>query len=583
MRRMERNEMHTAGRSMLRCVNKRQYFFLFLLVVCYFFFTFFGNGCDNFFHFERIRCLAEEIKVRGIWNYPYYIYGESFHGMGYAMSSFYPDVFLFPPALMYLAGCSIRVASSFWNGILIFLTFISIKHAIRYAGYSKENSVPIAFTYVLSNYIFFEAISRGTQGPNCVFLFAPWAYAVIIKVGKERNITGKQIMILALAIAGCFLSHLLSSIMVVVGLFLYVCFNLREYINWKIIGGIVVSAVLCILLTLWFLAPMLEQMAAQVLYVSSDKVDSGKWPLRMTILQPLHIFISNDVINVLQDYYYSRTGRYIARLASEKFIWTLPGCWWASICIWLACGKKIWGGRRKDNWRAVSMFGIGGFCLVFSFTSIFAFDSVFGFMQFLWRGMLIFVMIMPFLLSECLERAEPERLDKMRRRIVKIASACFLGYVLLIGSHLVSNSIFGYGTMPENLGSTQVGMGEYLPEEIPSTEFSDSYKKDSDITDVTYTSEGYNVQFEKVEERQYELPVVWYKGYTVETENGTIKPYKTDHGLVGVDGTDISGNTVIVKYKKTTIQKVSLCISCICIIGFVVGFIYSRKKRNTLY
>lgn len=112
------------------------------------------GGWDVQFHAARIMNLADAL-ANG--QFPPRIGGFSYNGYGAVTSVFYPDLFLFPAALLVLLGASI---SFILNGTLIalsFLTAISMYVSVRRMRGTREAAAVSAVFYTLSGYRLWEA------------------------------------------------------------------------------------------------------------------------------------------------------------------------------------------------------------------------------------------------------------------------------------------------------------------------------------------------------------------------------------------------------------------------------------------
>ena len=69
----------------------------------------FTYGHDGVYHVARIQNLADGLKSG---QFPVRLGGFSFNGYGAVTSVFYPDIFLYPFALMLLGGASVAYAGN---------------------------------------------------------------------------------------------------------------------------------------------------------------------------------------------------------------------------------------------------------------------------------------------------------------------------------------------------------------------------------------------------------------------------------------------------------------------------------------
>ena len=137
----------------------------------------------------------------------------------------------------------------------------------------------------------------------------------------------------------------------------------------------------------------------------------------------------------------------------------------------------------------------------------------------------------------------------------------------------------------DKLTDDEVLYGEYLPIEYPQIDYYDirenkimsncnvkydivsSYK-----TYIDYTSQCDNLELE--------LPLIYYKGYSLSINNEKIPIYKSQNGLIKINTTVQNGHIEIF-YDGTIIYKVTKYVSIITfiliIIKYLRGVLYVKK------
>lgn len=207
---------------------------------------------DTFFHTQRIWSIKNAFAEGQL---PVRIYSEIYDGYGYGASLFYPDIFLYFPAILCLMGVSLTVS---YNIFLIVINFVTI--GIAYYSYSKIAKSQIigalaAVLYTLSTYRLLDLYTRGAMGEYLALIFCPLALCGLYLI--KRGEYGKW-WILGIAYSGLLQSHMLSFAMMTTVAVLYALVHLKKFFNGKALAAVLKAIVFMLLLNAWFLIPLLQ-------------------------------------------------------------------------------------------------------------------------------------------------------------------------------------------------------------------------------------------------------------------------------------------------------------------------------------
>jgi hypothetical protein len=560
------------------CIRYAKWLLIILLSLAFSSFYFLCAGSDKTFHLERVYALAQEIRIQGLLSYPYYISSHTNFGFGYATPIFYPDFFLLIPAILVLAGAPLPLVMALWNGLVYGLSFWTMQTALRRMGYSSTY-VP-SVCYICSSFLVFESIDRGSQGSNMIFLFAPIVFSSVILIchGKELR---KNAILLAVSMSGCILSHVLSSLILVIGLLIYLLLDIK-YLFQETFGKkllcYLTAAVGSLGLTAWFLFPMLEQLLTQKLYVNSSLVETGKFSLTNTVLLPVHLFFRNDIASIIYERF-QLTPKYI-----EQITWTLPSNFWGNIGILCMVSAACLGKWRKERHLGIVFCVEGALCVLISFTQIFTGISFLNVFQFVWRIMLLLPVSVSLALAVCLN-AGGVRDDRVRNISLLLSLLCIGGYYLqlLIPLGLTTQTIPSL-QYEDGLLNSNVMQGEYLPEAFPDVFYGyDSEQEFPGVISGGYDKDGYHFVVDETffrETSQVLLPVTWYLGYTAYDSNG--EELDICEGSTGtVQLNELRTPEITVKYTGTRIQKISRSLSIVVALAFIAVCCGVWKDRHT--
>ena len=163
-------------------------------------------GHDTTFHLVRLCNLADGLRGG---QFPVRIGGFSYNGYGAITSVFYPDVFLYGPALLMNMGASLQYAVN--------LFFIAVNAASAWTMYAAAKrmlrdewaAVCASILYTLSIYRISDVFTRYAFGEMTAMVLLP-----LFLLGLYEVVLGdrRRWMVLALSAAGIFLSHMLSTV-----------------------------------------------------------------------------------------------------------------------------------------------------------------------------------------------------------------------------------------------------------------------------------------------------------------------------------------------------------------------------------
>ena len=207
---------------------------------------------DTFFHTQRIMSIQNALKSG---QFPVRIYAEIYNGYGYGAPLFYPDLFLYIPAVLCMMG--IPLAASF-NGFLILINLATILVGyFSFKGITKDKTIGVIATlfYHMSIYRLLDLYTRASVGECLALVFCPlvlWGFTAIKRGEYEKW------FLLAIAYTGLLQSHILTFVIMVVVGFVYVLGNAKRFLNKQAICALLKAVVIAVLANIWFLLPLLQ-------------------------------------------------------------------------------------------------------------------------------------------------------------------------------------------------------------------------------------------------------------------------------------------------------------------------------------
>ena len=342
------------------------------------------GGHDLTFHLYRIEGIKDAL-LSG--QFPARVAPTPFYGYGNANSQYYPELFLYVPALMRIAGFSVQAV------FLMLLFTIHLGSAlISYASFDylfkeKKKAILISAFYTLAFYRLEVVHYRYAIGEALAMMFLPLFIAAFMRLteeGKKDFKARRRNVTLLVVTFTCILqSHLLSCLMLVfVGLVLLATYFKRIIKNRTWID-LLIAMVITVLLNLWFLLPLKQAMGLDYYMRAETNADIGENALFVSQL----FFPTGQFDGVTEDIVYGIRGEMPLSLGLSCAV---------VFVILLVFVPLIWKKRKEE--KSAKMFFL---CLaltvlyMFMCTNLFPwylvreggkiFAKLFGVIQFPWR------------------------------------------------------------------------------------------------------------------------------------------------------------------------------------------------------
>ena len=243
--------------------KKTWYFMLFLTVVIVSIPLYSENlvwGHDTSFHLARIEGIKEGL-LNG--DFPIKLYGYVYNNYGYPVGYFYPDLFLYIPAVLGIFFPGVMAYHFFLFLITLFTAIISyISFKSLFSHILRENKLPhyvygavAAMLYTGALYRMMDLYSRAAIGEAIAMSFLPLALIsfYLMLEGRENAWIG-----VVIGATGILETHILSSLMLFIA---YVCLSLifyKKFFQQCNLKAVLKATIFVILLNIWFYAPFLS-------------------------------------------------------------------------------------------------------------------------------------------------------------------------------------------------------------------------------------------------------------------------------------------------------------------------------------
>lgn len=548
------------------------FIFLILLAITTYFYPL-QSGHDLAFHVMRLDALIDALRDG---TFSIYLDYKAADGYGYATKWFYSDLMLIPFGLIGLLTSTITAYKSMIIGYTVLCGILSY-----ISGYKIFNNRYIAFIlcilYTFSYYRLYDVYNRAALGETICLTFIPLALW-----GAHEIVIGncKKWYIIASAFSLMIYSHINTPVQVSVVIGIFFIIKYKSFIKEPVrLAYLALAAFVSILLTSYFLFPLLEQMLSNDFYYALTDERAISFPVHEG--EPI---------------------KYIIRGLFSGATYVVPEIAGIGIVLTFTVLLRSFIGKNEYTKLGDCFLVLGLICL-FIISPLYPWQvfpfNIIGFIQFSWRFYSIATMVLS--IAGAVYFYSIFDTDK-RRYWVGIPLLSILTIIVITNSGQVFSNNFkeykGYDTRHTN-GYGLMG-AEYMPANIPNTkEFfhergNDSIYKINRSTKLeNYKRELRTLEFDITEyqTRKFaeiaELPLIYYKGYKAELMplNGmakvpeVVKVVQSPNGLVMIP-IDKTGH-IKVYFGGTMIQNVSPYISLISYILLICYIIwFNRKQKN---
>lgn len=519
---------------------------------------------DMPFHLGRIRSIAANLQAGNILPT---IYGDAVNNFGYASSLFYPDLWLYIPAILKSSGFELIRAYQIFLFLITLATGITMYYAtnrmllnLQIAQHYQQNQSHLltveqalallaTICYLAFPYRLVNIYLRGALGEILAFIFLPIVFCGLTEIFYSSK---KSWQMLTVGMVGLLYSHIISSFMVSIFIALIVAFNLRS--AWQLKSALMKAGIFTALLGAAFLLPLIEQMQSNHFYYNTANPFGSLSEQALAVIStpdPSMLIAINTTVLALFYFLYN----------------------WLKIKGW-------------DPGIALLIFSTVYLTLMTSnLFPWFLLDRapLFKYIQFPWRIFLFVSYLFPI--------------------IVALASMYFLArkasfwYFTLVSIVLVSGFLFTNilvqlsAKYEQNINysppSISVGRGEYLPAKVKLSTItkrpavpmaiagemaSGGYSRSGNIAEFVFRNASPRLLLE--------FPIIYYKGYVASLNGSKLAVTESRDGLTQVEISGINSGRLVISYEHTVLQIIAFAVSLTTALYLV--FIHFRVNSTSV-
>lgn len=240
------------------------------------------EGDDLRFHMGRIQAIAEALSGGQI---PVRYEADAWYGHGYISSLFYGNIFLYIPALLFLAGMPIYRTINIYILIINLVTVLIGYYSFK--GLFKDRYWALFTTvcYTLAGYRLTNIYVRSAVGEFTAITFLPLCIYGIYRIYEHAAINNTDgtsfggdgikrnlciILPFIIGVTGLIQSHVLTSEMMALYIIVFVILNIKDL--KRVFNYLILSLVITVLLNAFFIIPFIDSYTSMDLSIKANAV-----------------------------------------------------------------------------------------------------------------------------------------------------------------------------------------------------------------------------------------------------------------------------------------------------------------------
>lgn len=503
---------------------------------------------DISYHLNRIVSISEELKIG---NVPIVIHSNLKDGFGYAGPLFYPEIFLYFPAILCVFGMNCFASYKIFIFLINLVTILIAYYSANIIFKNKKITWITTLLYATAFYRLSDIYIRGALGEVLALTFLPLIISGLYEIIWGEN---KKWWIVCFGLFGVINSHMLTFAMSAVLIVVICLFNIVRIFKEKRFKNLVIAGVVSVLLSLSFAFPYLEQ-------ASKNKYNVNEY--------------TNIVIQ--------ETGETLNEMLNISFNAKDAYKGVGIIVIGLALTNLFSNKKEEQNYFVKQLLFVGIVLLIASsskmpWNELCAKVHAISTIQFVYRLNILSTVLLALTggygLYNLLE-------NKNKVLTIVVTLIILLQYTLFIFTLDINEPNY---SADEAFNLSPTGNSEYLP---LGTKFTDKIVRNIATTDsIEFTRRGSKIEFYYNDTENpmiIHIPLVYYKGYKayIEEDNGTktelfISQDEYSKNIILNSDKIITGN-ITVEYQITIVQKFSYVVTTITLILLIV-YIYKSNK-----
>ena len=490
-------------------------------------------------------------------------------GYGYMDPVFYPQLFLYIPALMVVFGASVSCA---YRMFMVIINIATVLISYYCFGKISKNKIAALFCtaiYTLNHYRLRDCIMRGALGEVLFICFIPVVIYSIYCIFNSETDKWPLLMIGATCI---FQSHIIGALLTAVGgaVFIAVYF-IKTVVSGRKLKEPVIALIKAgtgtVFLNIWYLVPMLYY------YVQDFEMFSGDSFYK-------YIYYSNTLKGILLDYTFDYESRY--------WLYSRTGLLFAVIFVVLL-SLIVYNSIREKRIRDETLIIFLSIIFLITASSYLPWEKIaqigiiekfMSTVQFAFRMITLFIIFVIVALAMFLKN----KVNKRSRLIIGVLSiltvisgACY--YIVENQTFNGYDGEFWFSTVPPEYFMTETKHGEVTRREKYRTYTDDVVVlKDDNIA----AGKKVIVENKSATDNWIEIPLYYYDGYCAysEKEQMYLPVQFGENGVIRIIIPPQVTGTINIQYNSKGIFHIAELVSTITAIFMIVYFTKIKSKRR---
>ncbi|MDO4566341.1 MAG: hypothetical protein Q4B42_03320 [Oscillospiraceae bacterium] len=509
------------------------------------------EGHDLEGHLMRLEGVADALRHGQI---PARVYPFAVEGYGYASGLFYPDLFLYPAALLRLLGFPITFC---YKALVLTINTLCVLSA--YFGYKaifkrRFTALASAALSAFASYRLINLWLRSAVGEALAMGFFPLITAslwLILRGQGDSASLKKGVLYGVLGFSGIIQSHVLSYVMMGAYALVFLLLSIKRVFEKDRFRALLKLALTTLALNLWFLLPF-------CLLVGGDyRVNSSETPL-FTYSVPQAALYPSQLFEL--DGRCAGLGQELSAGIEGEMTYGLGLLILSAAAVFVF--SFIRRGAVKNRYIKAGLIALAGAAVcLFATTCFFPWDALCSLpligrvamtLQFPWRLLSVATPLLVF--AGCAGLNELEGRSALMACGLLALAAC-VQCAFFFSTY--GPDFYVYDT--PGLHSSSVGNGEYLPAGTKMSLLNKAYPESETVQVLSYEKEGLKVEMRLANassgEAELTVPLLYYPGYSARAaesgealelfsgENGTLT-LRLPAGFEGEVEIDFVGETI---------------------------------------
>ena len=541
---------------------------------------------DGVQHICRLIGTESSIKEGGIF-FP--IMSKFANEFGYSWNIFYSPLTAYVPLIFRIINFTYTNCIKIFMFLVTFISGITMYLFVKKVTNNSKIALLSGIIYIFVPYRLTDMYVRNALAELTSFIFIPLIFLGVNNILNEKK---KVDLYLIIGTVGLILTHLIVTMYTLIFVIIYILINYKKLKNMYVIKNIIINLLLIIMISSFFLMPLLEHKLSANYEVFKEGRMERTDVLIYYKLDFYQLFVSIDNDKMIYDIgFISIIFLCLTPFVINKFLNDKKN---------VNLGKEI--ENKKSYFKTYLLFLVFGLICLFMTLKVFPFEnmpSILKMIQFTFRLLEFSGFFLSFIVAINIYKIIPEKYLNVSIVIITILfmfiDLIYVGHLKFLDNVYDENNLIPYVRVTNQTGRVHSGLAsfEYLPSKAfenrkyledrenkviilsGNAEISNEQKNDSHLE--------FNIK-DINSETILELPYIYYLGYDVNlvTEDKVlnIKTSESENGFVQIKLDNINSGKIIVNYTGTLIMNISKIISLFGILIVVILFILDKFKNK---